>query len=165
MQYFFALFLFVLLTIPAHHNQYTLRNNNIDLQYNSIYSEKNSRGAFSTKWCKYIWFFQSLFLGSKLVHCIHKEISHISWKFYSKIFHTEWFIEARPFLWILPMSDESNNYYMNMSNRTSSHTLFIAKQIYVWARLSLLKSTSLPFMFNFIYKSFMKLLALFVILT
>ena len=48
------------------------------------------------------------------------------------------------------MSDESNNYYMNMSNRTSSPTLFIAKQIYVWARLSLLKSMSLPFMFNFI---------------
>ena len=52
--------------------------------------------------------FIQLFLRSKLVQCICKEDLHISWKFYSKIFHTGWYIEEKPFLWILPMSDDSN---------------------------------------------------------
>ena len=97
------------LLIITHHIQNTLRNNNWYSIQQHIQWKEFQRGI----WYKmfYMHLISSIFTfsDSNLAHCIHNEVLHIPWKFYSKIFHIRWFIEEKPFLWILPMSDDSNN--------------------------------------------------------
>ena len=52
------------LLFVSNHSKYTWRIT--DLQYNQIYSENNSKKAFSTKCSKCMWFFQSLFFRVKI---------------------------------------------------------------------------------------------------
>ena len=76
------------LLIASHHSQFTLRNND----WSSIQQHIQWKEFQREIWCK---MFQMhlissifIFLKSKLVHYIHNNVLHISWKFYLEIFHT-----------------------------------------------------------------------------
>ena len=95
------------LLIISHHSQFTCRNNN----WSSIqqHIQWRQRGIWYKMFQMHLISSIFIFLGSKLVHCIHNNVLHISWKLYWEIFHIGCFIDEKPFLWILPMSDDSNN--------------------------------------------------------
>ena len=52
----------------------------------------------------------SIFIFRVKISILHLQRGLIdTLKLYSKIFHIEWFTEEKLFLWILPMSDDTDN--------------------------------------------------------